>query len=241
MPVLAVRKGLKKATELAKKGQAQARKAAAKKKKEKQKRAASNYGKYGATPPKKKKRAKTKDEKIPVAGSGGKEKVEGKVARRAAIKPSNIFKKIKAQVADGRIKSGNDISAADFAILRTSKEFTDQRNAVKGLKKEIVDDIKSGRRKKTPDGEDVSLWGFINRPTGTEKIKTGPEATVGTVGYSAKGKEVGSMKFTKDDLADIKQPVSPRDERKVRKAKGGLHINKGRTGRFGHSDYRGNK
>jgi len=237
MVAAAVRKAMKRAKELAEEGQAQARKSAKKDKK----RRASSYGKYGETPPKKKKRAKAKDEKIPVAGSGGKEKVEGKVARRAAIKPSNIFKKIKAQVADGRIKSADDISPADFAILRTSKEFKDQRDAVKGLDPNILRSIRSGQRKKTPDGEDVSLWGFINRRTGSEKIKTGPDIKVGTLGYSAKGKEVGGMKFTKDDLADIKQPVSPRDERKVRKAKGGLHINTGRTGRFGHSDYRGNK
>ena len=265
MVVAAVRKGLKRAEELAKKGQAQARKAAKKDKKAR----ASNYGKYGKTPSKKKKRAKTKKaEEGARIGSGGKEEI------KKPLTPREAFGKIKREMDSGKIKSRADISAEDEIQLIQSPGFVKQRNAIRneGLTPKQVDAVRAGRRT-TVGGVDVSLWGLINRRTGGEKDITGPKIKVGTLGYSAKGKEVGGMKFTKDDLADIKQPVSPRDERKVRKAEGGLMVdrqakgkrvidrqkrgpgfdldkrrtpkvgssNTGRTGRFGHSDYRGNK
>ena len=192
---------------------------------------------------------------------------KAKIAK-AAKDPSNIYKKIKAQVSDGRIKSANDISASDFALLRKSKEFKKQRDAVKGMNPTVMRAIRTGQ-KKSVDGVDVSLWGFLNRPTAASKAKVGSDIKVGKPA-TAKGKEIKSMKFTKDDLADIKQPVSPRDEKKVRKAEGGLIVdrqakvkrvidrqkrgpgldvdkrttpkigssNTGRTGRFGTFDYR---
>tara|TARA_A100001201_G_scaffold143234_2_gene144018 strand:+ start:441 stop:1028 length:588 start_codon:yes stop_codon:yes gene_type:complete len=178
---------------------------------------------------------------------------KAKIAK-AAKDPSNIYKKIKAQVSDGRIKSANDISASDFALLRKSKEFKKQRDAVKGMNPTVMRAIRTGQ-KKSVDGVDVSLWGFLNRPTAASKAKVGSDIKVGKPA-TAKGKEIKSMKFTKDDLADIKQPVSPEKPKKAggglisRQQRGsGLDVNKrttpkvgssnrGRTGRFGTFDYR---
>ena len=153
-----------------------------------------------------------------------------KIIKIIAKDPETTFKKIKGQIKSGKLKNASDISPKDWAVLRKSKGFIKQREAVKDVNPTVLRAIKAGD-KKTVDGVDVSLWAWANKGTSAKPSNI----RVGTVA-KGKGSEIKSMKFLEEEAADIMQPTSPK-----KKATGGLSVtNTGRTGRFGHSDYRGN-